>query len=975
MRSRWCDEKNFTNSTAKPDGFIFRVAVSASLFAITTLAFASPRQCRFSPDDYHFHPFGWRTFDEGLIAEGPVSGDAELAKAPICRQVAMEADVLVERSLTEDDWGVAGVGILLDPENFWHVALVVPPKSAARQNFVELSEMRDGIWNSQGNLKLLAEETSRDVWKIGQRYRLRIAMTPETIEGSVYNAAGQLVARKVFSLTGAAAVAGGRPMLRSRGLTARFTAINPSWDQATACAEDRTKPPIYLSKSLVADVKCEATGFFRVERRDGKWWSFDPLGRGFVPLGVDHVRYTGHWCESLGYAPYHRRMRQLYPHRADWTRETVARLSSWGFNRLGGHAWEPLVHQGLCYSKFVGIGTPMAALGDEFDITRNEGRPCTAFPNVFHPRFEEYCRYQAARICRPRVADPWLFGYFLDNELAWWGRGGLETGLFDAVMKKNADHSAKIALRDFLANRYGWKVESLNSAWGTDLPSLDDILARAELFGTHTEKVRTDKAAFLALVAERYFSHTTKAIRAVDPNHMILGCRFAGGRAAADVWAAAAKYCDVLSLNYYGNVDLDRGIAIDDDHSCQGLPLGVPFTEFAKHARGKPLLVTEWSFIALDSGLPCTNGAGQRFRTQAERARAAGIFAETLLRMPDVIGFDYFMWCDEPAQGISAAFPENSNYGLVNGDNEVYEDLVESMSGVLKRAGDLHREGPRPIPNQFASQRKLPTPAELLDRFSGSGVGDDSALRFHRTASQFTVENGHLTLRGAIGPGPVFHSIQLGELELGQYVNVAHQLAGRHEWPRTSQVAKATATETGSRIVVELVNRLPAVSQDSRQRPFEIVQRIHVLPETDWFAVELVSYRNLAETPVELGGVYFQLFSAIGGDAQHDQPASAQWAPRLWGRCPGDAWIDCSASAFVGMTAPHGAPLKARFWLNEHGGQHPDAHWPLGGSLSAGETLRPEEPIYWIVVAGRGSKGANWNQLEQLFHEAADEFR
>ena len=77
-------------------------------------------------------------------------------------------------------------------------------------------------------------------------------------------------------------------------------------------------------------------------------------------------------------------------------------------------------------------------------------------------------------------------------------------------------------------------------------------------------KIDKDKAAFLALIAERYFSCTTKAIRAIDPDHLILGCRFAGGRTTADVWAAAAKHCDVLTLNYYGNVDLDREIAIDD---------------------------------------------------------------------------------------------------------------------------------------------------------------------------------------------------------------------------------------------------------------------------------------------------------------------------------------------------------------------------------------------------------------------------
>jgi hypothetical protein len=956
-----------------------RSALAGGLFSClllsTALLLASEEDCPFAAESYRYHPFGWQASDNALVATGRDSGMAELVTAPVCRRVAMEADVLVEGAVEQDDWSVATVAIIRDRANYWHFGLVDPPDSANRPNFCELSEMRDGVWNAQENLKVLRHEAPGGPWRIGQRYRLRITMDPETIEGSIHDSSGELVMRKVFSLEAAAAVTSGRPALRARGLATRFSQINASWDAATAEPPAGPTAPSYQSDSFVPWLTGKATGFFRVERREGKWWAFDPLGRGFVPLGVDHVRYVGHWCEALGYSPYHRKMQQLYPNRDDWVRETAERLSAWGFNRLGGHASPPMIHQGLNYSQFVGIGTPMARLGDEFDITPNEGRPCSAFPNVFHPEFEAYCRYQAETVCRPCVGDPWLFGYFLDNELAWWGRGDHETGLFDAVMKKSAGHTAKIALRDFLARRYDRNVEKLNAAWAMDLESFDEILQRNRLDGSNVETFRADKAAFLALVADRYFACTTETIRAIDPDHLILGCRFAGGRTTADVWAAAAKYCDVLTLNYYGNVDLDRGIALDDDHTCQGDPLGVPFAEFARLACGKPLLVTEWSFIALDSGLPCTNGAGQRFRTQTERARAAGIFAETLLRMPEVIGFDYFMWSDEPAQGISAAFPENSNYGLVNGDNEVYRELVDSLSRVLKRAGGLHREGPQPLPEKLTHGPTVRPPLKLLDRFTGSGSGDPSTLRYEREGSRFVISNGRLTLRGNIGRGPVFHSMRLGDVELGRYVNVAHQLVGRPEWPRTTEVTKAAAIESGARLRVNLANRLPLAAPGSRHRPFEIVQRIHLLPQTDWFLVELVSYRNLAKQPVELGGIYFQIFSALGGDPRHDQPASADLVPRLWGRLPGDAWFDHTAKAFIGVTAPRGAPLKARFWLNEHGGQHPDAHWPVGNTLAPGETLSPDQPVYWIVTAGRGELDTTAEHLKRQYRAAAERFR
>jgi len=927
---------------------------------------AKQTETPFSAGDYLFHPFGWQADATGLRGNGPSSGIADLRKAPVCRTATMEAEVVVEQDTDKDDWHTAAVAIVRDSQNFWHFGLVEAPASADRPNFFELSEMRDGIWNAHGNLKVLRHEVHGGPWQPGKYYRLRLAMTPESIEGTAHDASGKLVMRQVISLTGAPAVTSGRPALRSLGLTSKFTRIQASWDPATA--EQLVNPtfPPYQCDSFVAGLSGKPTGFFRVEKRDGKWWTFDPLGRGFVPLGVDHATYQGHWCEQLGYSPYHRKMQKLYPNQDDWIRETAERLSSWGFNRLGAQASPPMVHQGLNYSRFISVGTPMAHLGDEFDITPNEGRPCSAFPNVFHPNFEAYCRYQAEIACRPCVGDPWLFGYFLDNELAWWGRGAPESGLFDAVMGKPANHTAKLALRDFLARRYQDDPAKLNSAWKTDLKSFDDILHRDHLTGANFETVRSDKAAFLALVAERYFSCTTKAIRAIDPDHLILGCRFAGGHATPDVWAAAAKYCDVLSLNYYGNVDLDRGIAIDDEHGCRGDPLGVPFAKFAKLACDRPLMVTEWSFIALDGGLPCTNGAGQRFRTQAERAKAAGIFAETLLRIPEVIGFDYFMWSDEPALGISSTFPENSNYGLVNGDNEIYQTLVASLASVLKQAGRLHREGPK----EQTAARTLPpppTPDQLLDRLAKGATADQSSLSFQRESEGFVIGNGRLTLRGPIGPGPVFTSMRLDDVELGSYVNTAHQLIGRSEWPRTNHVTLATGTKDGPRMTVDLTSQFQAGSPDSRLRSFEILQRIHVVPEADWFLIEFISYRNTSSQPVELGGVYFQIFSALGDDPAHDQPASKDHVPRLWGRRPGDAWIDETTNAFIGMTAPRSSPLKARFWLNDHGGQHPDAQWPVGRILAPGETLKPDQPVYWIVTAGRGGHDA-WNTRLQMLN-------
>jgi hypothetical protein len=68
--------------------------------------------------------------------------------------------------------------------------------------------------------------------------------------------------------------------------------------------------------------------------------------------------------------------------------------------------------------------------------------------------------------------------------------------------------------------------------------------------------------------------------------------------------------------------------------------------------------------VLQDSGLPNTKGAGLVVPTQADRALGYKNYTTTLAKLPYVIGFHWFEWFDEPAEGRKLD-GENSNYGLV----------------------------------------------------------------------------------------------------------------------------------------------------------------------------------------------------------------------------------------------------------------------------------------------------------------------
>jgi len=414
------------------------------------------------------------------------------------------------------------------------------------------------------------------------------------------------------------------------------------------------------------------TGFFHAQKIEGRWWLITPAGNAFYALGTDHCRYDGHWCEKLGYAPYGRNNDAKYGGEAAWAEKTIARLKDWNFNLLSAGYAPSLRYHGLAHTEFLSLGAGFAGQDGLVEKTT-----WTGFPNVFSPKFAEYCDQRAAALCAPNADDPWLLGYFIDNELEWYGKTYRESGMFVEAWKKPPQDAAKQALVAFLRERHK-TIASFNRLWGTDFADFAALATSTEPPTRLDGTTEPDWRGFLRLVAEEYFRITTEAIRRHDPNHMVIGCRFAGQ--APGIWDLAGKYCDVVTLNYYGRVELDQHLALGVEEN---------FTQWHKEA-GKPLMITEWSFPALDSGLPCEHGAGERFDTQEQRARAFDIYQRTFFRLPFMVGSDFFMWVDEPALGISSTFPEDSNYGLVNEDDEPYEALVSTCKALQGLVYPLH---------------------------------------------------------------------------------------------------------------------------------------------------------------------------------------------------------------------------------------------------------------------------------------------
>lgn len=602
---------------------------------------------------------------------GPDRELAFPAQAPRGDRVTVQGDCTV-RSATGTGWKLAGVCVADDERNYWHLALVEGPDDQGRKRFVELSEMLDGTWLAQGQAatRLAATDSQGFAWEPGRRYRLRLDLGATGVQGQVLEADGTVRARLGWAFAQAKAVRSGRPGLTSAALHADFHGFSTRVD---GILPPLTPPvPAYDGRRFAqATITGKATGFIHVERIDGRWWAVDPLGKAFFIIGTDHANYQVHWCEKLGYAPYHRNVAKKFGGEAPWADSVLARLDAWGFNSLGTNPSRSITRRGLPHPEFLSFGSDFAAIDPITPRTT-----WTGFPNVFSPQWPAFCAKQARKRCAPYRNDPWIIGYFIDNELEW--HPNTSVGILGDTWAKPAGHSAKQALVGLLRQRHGG-IAAFNAAWGTALASFAELPGLTKAPAAHTVAAQADERAFLRLAAERYFGTAAAAIRAVDPNHMILGCRFAGQ--TPDILDIAGKHSDVFTINCYRTIDLEKGVLADGFEQ-----------ELDRWHRetGRPMIITEWSFPALDAGLPCRNGAGQRVPTQADKAFCFTVFQKLLLSTPFMVGSNYFMWVDEPALGISSTFPEDSNYGLVDERDGTYELLTRAATRLHAHAETIH---------------------------------------------------------------------------------------------------------------------------------------------------------------------------------------------------------------------------------------------------------------------------------------------
>lgn len=385
------------------------------------------------------------------------------------------------------------------------------------------------------------------------------------------------------------------------------------------------------------DWKKEATGFFRTEKVDGRWWIIDPEGYPYIHKAVVAL--------NPGKSERQKEIfRDKYGTVENWVKAETEILKKYGFN--GSGAWTNVdvvrqMEQPLVYTVIV---SPMGNYKRDH-LKKHNGKYEEAgwqgyrfdLVMVFDREFDEYIKTAIEPIVQYKD-DKYLLGYFTDNELPW---------VFDALDR----HLTKLR-----KNEQGYIAAK---KWLDERKSTDTAIE---------EITDDDRAAFTAFYFETYIKKVTEALRKADPNHLYLGCRFNQDKrkqelSNPEIFKVAGKYMDIVSINHYRKWEPEEEIMNN-------------WGEWSD----KPFLITEWYTKAEDSGLPNNTGAGWLVHTQRDRGLFYQNFTLKLIENKNCIGWHWFKYMDNDPDDLTTD-PSNrdSNKGVVDRYYNPYTDLLDQM--------------------------------------------------------------------------------------------------------------------------------------------------------------------------------------------------------------------------------------------------------------------------------------------------------
>ena len=387
----------------------------------------------------------------------------------------------------------------------------------------------------------------------------------------------------------------------------------------------------------------KGSGFFRVEKMDGRWWFVDPDGYLFLSMGVDCVS-PGGGENARDLDKREGMFKQLPPEQfmQNYRNKPVASFGAWNlFRRYGADYQEKSCEMVVKRMNRWGLNT-IGNWSDENVYNLNKiaytlqlqdlamESKLMGLADVYAPGFAAQMDSTMKSYLPKNKDNPWIIGYFVGNEPSWLGQ---EARLCDLILQRE-DCPIKAELQKFLK--------------GGDTPER--------------------KKEFIFQTFRIFLQTVKQTMKRYDPNHLNLGIRFGS---LADVDEKLLAIChdsfDILSFNCYS-------LTPDSDMMDRAMRL-----------TGMPMIIGEYHFGTVDRGM---SQSLWQVNSQQERGVAYRYYTEHAFAHPGLIGTAYFQWCDQDLTGRFDG--ENYNCGFVDVTDRPYKYQVEAIMETAKQLYSIH---------------------------------------------------------------------------------------------------------------------------------------------------------------------------------------------------------------------------------------------------------------------------------------------
>lgn len=405
-------------------------------------------------------------------------------------------------------------------------------------------------------------------------------------------------------------------------------------------------------------------GFFYTHNDGKRWWLVDPEGYAFISAGIDCIgnnasgvlsgqeelfgwlpprndsiffeAYGGNNLQQVDFLKSN--LMRVYGAnwKIKWEKITTGLMKHWRINTVANWSDNDMARRNK---------VPYVLNMERFPVTQT--KLYRDFPDVFDPVYQQQAAIFARQL-EPVKDDPYLIGYFLQNEPHWaFGDNNLAFEMFTSATSS----STKSKMIEWLQDKY-IDIKSFNEAWKQNTSGFIE-LEKLVLKDKPSDAAWDDCREFSGIMVDRYVEIVCQEVKKIDANHLNLGMRYAW--ISSDLCYRAGTWFDVFSINGYSN------------------PAPPPTEEIARRS-GKPVIIGEWHFgSATDRGLPATGIQGAE--SQIARGEAYRYYFEQGVIRPELIGLHWFQWNDQPIFGRFDG--ENYNIGFLDVCMQPYTELTD----------------------------------------------------------------------------------------------------------------------------------------------------------------------------------------------------------------------------------------------------------------------------------------------------------